>query len=301
MRLSDFVRMFILAAIWGASFPLMRLCIQSFGALPLATLRVIGGSLFLTPLLIYRKEILAARQNWFHISCIGLFNSAIPFLCYSFAASAIAAGLASVFNATTPLWGALIAWIWLGDRLSKSQLLGLAIGFSGVVYLAWDTAGFKENATGLQALWAVCACLVATACYGFAGNYTKKFLKGVPPMATATGSLLAAGALLIVPAGFNLPPVNPSTNAWISALALALGCTGVAYVIFYRLLANAGPTIALAVAYMIPVFANLWGFALLGERPTQSILIGCLLILTGTTLATGILSLSRKPTAVPTK
>jgi drug/metabolite transporter (DMT)-like permease len=133
------------------------------------------------------------------------------------------------------------------------------------------------------------ACLTATACYGFSGSYTKRYLKGVPPLATATGSLIAAGAVLVIPAATVWPAQNPPMTSWWCVFFLAAGCTGVAFVVFYRLLANAGPTIAMAVAYMIPVFANLWSWLLLGEAPTQSIVVGCGMILTGTTLATGII------------
>lgn len=267
----------------------MRISVGEFGPLPIAMMRVVGGGLFLAPLLLYRKELLSAKDNWKHITCVGIFNSAIPFFCFCFAASAIAAGLASVFNATTPLWGAFIARIWLGERLTRLQILGLIIGFAGVLYLAWDTANFKEEASAGRSLLAVVACLTATACYGFSGSYTKRYLQGVPPLATATGSLIASGAILVIPSASVWPTENPSLNSWWSVLFLAAGCTGLAFVVFYRLLANAGPTVALAVAYLIPLFANLWSWLLLSEPPTQSIVLGCCMILTGTTLATGII------------
>jgi drug/metabolite transporter (DMT)-like permease len=299
MQLADFFRMVFLAAIWGASFPLMRMSVGDFGPVPIAMIRVVGGSLFLAPLLLYRKELQAAKDKWQHIACVGIFNSAIPFFLFSFAASAIAPGLASVFNATTPLWGALIARIWLGDRLTRPQIFGLAIGFTGVLYLAWDTAYFKEGASAGRSLLAVVACLTATACYGFSGSYTKKYLKGVPPLATSTGSLISAGALLIIPAATVWPAQNPPLSSWWCVFFLAAGCTGVAFVVFYRLLANSGPTIALAVAYMIPVFANLWSWLLLGEPPTKSIVLGCIMILTGTTLATGLIKAPKASKATP--
>lgn len=299
MKFPDLLRLLFLAAIWGSSFPLMRICAGQFGPLPLATIRVLGGCLFLTPLLLYRREVGKAKQYWKHISMVGLFNSALPFLCYSFAASAIAAGLASVFNATTPLWGALIGRIWLSDRLSKSQLIGLVVGFIGVLYLAWDAIGFKDNVSGWGSALAVVACLTATACYGFSGNYTKKYLKGVPPIATAAGSLMTSSALLVVPASFTWPSTWPTSSAWLSAAGLAFGCTGVAYVVFYRLLENSGATIALAVAYLIPLFAAGWAFVLLGEQPTWNMVFGCLLILVGTSLTTGVVSLGKRLAVSP--
>lgn len=287
--------MLVLAAIWGASFPLMRQSVGEFGTMPIAAIRVIGGCCFLLPVLvlIYSSELRHFRRAWWPIACVGVFNSALPFLFYSYASSAISAGLASVFNATTPLWGALIARLWLGDRLSGSQLIGLILGFVGVVYLAWDSVSIKQGSQMLQVILAISACLAATLCYGLAGNLTKVYLVGVAPMATATGSLFLASVLLAPPAIIGWPTVQPSLASWQSVIMLAVGCTGIAYVIFYRLLASAGPTNAMAVAYLIPLFANFWGWLFLGESPKQSIIIGCGLILLGTSLTTRILRIGK--------
>lgn len=298
MKLADTFRMLALAAIWGASFPLMRQSVGEFGTMPIAAIRVVGGCCFLLPLLIliYANELKHIRQWWLPIACVGLFNSALPFLFYSYASSAISAGLASVFNATTPLWGAIIARLWLGERLSGSQLIGLILGFAGVVYLAWDSAGINEGSETSRAMWAITACLGATLCYGLAGNLTKVYLGSVAPMATATGSLFLASVLLAPAALMSWPEAQPSFASWLSVIMLAVGCTGIAYVIFYRLLASAGPTNAMAVAYLIPLFANLWGWLFLDESPKQAIVVGCGLILLGTSLTTGIISVGkRKP------
>ncbi|MBX3420044.1 MAG: DMT family transporter [Pirellulaceae bacterium] len=295
MKFSDAIRMLTLAAIWGASFPLMRQSVGEFGTTPIAAIRVVGGCCFLCPvlMLIRAGDLRQICQSWRPIAGVGLFNSALPFLFYSYASSTISAGLASVFNATTPLWGAMIARLWLGDRLRRSQLAGLILGFAGVVYLAWDSASLKEGSHLYQIMWAISACLGATFCYGLAGNLTKVYLVGVAPLATATGSLFLASLLLVPPALVTWPAVQPSMASWQSVLMLAVGCTGIAYVIFYRLLASSGPTNAMAVAYLIPLFANLWGWLFLGESPKQAIVIGCSLILLGTSLTTGILKFGK--------
>lgn len=232
-------------------------------------------------------------KHWKPIACVGIFNSAIPFLCFSFAAQSIPAGLSSIFNAATPLCGAVIAWLWLGDRLTGLRTLGLLIGFSGVVFLAWQNAGSNptqvSDPQSAERSWAVAACLIATVCYGFSASYIKHNLAGVPTLASATGSLIAAAGILCGPAWFRWPLIPPTGAAWLSVLLLSVGCTGVAYVVFYRLIANAGPTNAMAVTYLIPIFANLWSWLFLAEAPNLTMLIGCLLILGGVGLSTGLI------------
>jgi drug/metabolite transporter (DMT)-like permease len=167
-------------------------------------------------------------------------------------------------------------------------MLGLAIGFAGVLWLAWDKASFKPGGSG----WAVVACLVATLMYGVSANYTKKRLAGVAPLAVAAGSQLAAALVLLVPGIAWWPAVTPSHTAWLAAGMLALACTGVAYVLYFRLIANIGPANAITVTFMIPVFAVLWGWLFLSEGLTLAMVAGCAVILVGTGLTTGVLSLN---------
>jgi drug/metabolite transporter (DMT)-like permease len=221
---------------------------------------------------------------------VGVLNSALPFLCFSYAALSITAGLSSIFNAATPLFGALIAWFWLKDRLTPSRVLGLAIGFAGVLWLAWDKASFKPGGSG----WAIVACLAATVCYGVAASYTKRRLTGVAPLAVATGSQLSAALVLALPAAVWWPATMPSQNAWLAAALLAVACTGIAYLLFFRLIAHVGPANAIAVTFLIPVFAVLWGWMFLGEGITAAMVVGCAVILAGTGLTTGVLRLPAK-------
>lgn len=289
MKQRDFLEMLALAAVWGASFLFMRLGAAEFGPVTLAALRVAGTSAFLVPLLALRGEWPALRAHWKPILLVGLTNSAIPFLCFAYAALSITAGLSSIFNATTPLWGALIAWIWLKNSITPWRVLGLFIGFAGVLGLAWDKASFKAGAEGLSSGWAIIACMVAALLYGFSANYTKKRLTGVPPMALATGSQLSASIALVVPGLWFWPAQVPGTTSWIAALSLALLCTGFAYVMYFRLIANVGPANAIAVTFLIPAFAVLWGALFLHEAITMPMVVGCVVILIGTALAIGLL------------
>ena len=284
----DFV---LLAAIWGASFLFMRMGAVEFGAVPTAAMRVAIAAAFLMPLLLLRGLGAQLRQHWKPVFAIGLINSAIPFALFSFALLSITTGLSAVLNATLPLFGALIAWIWLKDRPTASRVAGLAIGFSGVALLAWGKASFKPDASGHAPGWAVLACLGACICYGIAASATKRYLSGLPALVTATGSQLGATLGLALPALWLWPARMPGPRAWLAVIALGVICTGVAYVLYFRLIETAGPARALAVTFVIPVFAVLYGVLFLDEAVTGWMLLCAGVIVCGTSLSTGLLSL----------
>ena len=201
-----------------------------------------------------------------------------------FACKVFTAGLSAIFNAAAPLFGALIAWLWLKDRLTPMRVLGLLIGFAGVLWLAWDKAHFNPGGSG----WATLACVAATLLYGLSASLAKRHLSGVAPLAVAAGSQLSAALALAIPAVLWWPATAPSNTAWLTAALLAVLCTGVAYVMYFRLIAHVGPANAIAVTFLVPAFAVLWGWVFLGERLTASMLFGCAVILLGTSLATGL-------------
>ena len=286
--LSDFIT---LSALWGSSFLFMHIAAVELGAIPTAGLRVGFAALFLVPILLWRKQWPALRRHYKPILFVGLLNSAIPFALLSWAVLSITTGLASILNATVPLFGALVAWLWLKDRPSPSRTLGLAIGFMGVALLAWRNgngmAAFKPGGSG----WAVLACLGATLCYGIAASFAKRFLTGVPPLATATGSQIGATLGLALPTLWMWPATLPSLRAWGAIAGLAVLCTGIAYILYFRLIENAGPARALAVTFLLPVFALAYGVMVLGESITLWML-GCgVVIVLGTALSTGLLKL----------
>lgn len=295
MRRRDIAELFALAALWGASFLFMRIAAPEFGPVVLAALRVAGAALLLVPLLGARGEMPALVRHWRPIAIVGLMNSALPFLCFAYAALSISAGVSAIFNSATPLFTAVIAWAWLGDRLTPARIAGLAIGFAGVVWIVWDKAGFQPGGS----TWAVAACIVATLCYGVAPNLTKRHLTGVPPLAVAAGSQLAAAVLLAVPAAFAWPAVMPAPGAWLTAAALAFFCTGVAYILYFRLIAHAGPANAVSVTYLVPIFAVAWGGLFLDETLSWPIAFGCAVVFLGTALATGVVG--PRPAPRPTE
>ncbi len=285
---------FMLGAIWGSSFLFMRISTVEFGPLPGAAVRVAIASAFLLPILIYKGLVAELRRHWRRVFFVGLLNSGIPFACFSFALLSITTGLSSLINATVPLFGALVAWLWLRERPTGSRSLGLLIGFVGVAMLAWGKASFKPDASGLSTGWAVIACFVAVLCYALSASYTRRYLVGIPPLVTATGSQLGATLGLALPALWLWPAQWPGSNAWLAQLAVGVMCTGLAYILFFRLIAHAGPARALSVTYLVPVFAVTYGMLFLGESVTSWMLICAAVILAGTLLSTGLLKLGRR-------
>jgi len=281
----------LLGALWGASFLFMRLGAAEFGALPTAGMRVAIAALFLLPLLLLRGQWQALSKHWGKIFFLGMLNSGIPFALYAYALLSISTGLSSLLNATVPLFGALVAWLWLKDRPHGMKILGLLIGFVGVAMLAWGKASFKPDASGLVTGWAVLACLGACLCYGISASFTKRHLGGVPSLVIATGSQLGATVGLALPSLWLWPSQPPSPTAWLALLAVGVLCTGVAYVLFFRLIDKVGAAGALTVTFLIPVFAVLYGVVFLGESVTAWMLICGTVILLGTALSMGLLKL----------
>lgn len=293
MKPSDLAELLLLAAIWGASFLFMRISSPEFGPLTLALLRVGGASLFLLPLLALRQSLQPLRRHALGLIGAGFLNSALPFALYAYAALHLPTGLSSILNATVPMWGGLVAWVWLGQAPTRWRVLGLLLGFAGVAALVGAKTGLSFDAS----LWAVLACLCATLNYAVGAVAVKKWLSEVPPLAVATGSQIGA-TLWLLPLGlWAWPAQAPSATAWASLAALALLCTGVAYIFYFRLMARVGPTNAVTVTFLIPVFAILWGALFLSEALSLGMLGGGVLVLLGTALALGLWPKAATPPA----
>ena len=287
MKKSVYVEFILLAAIWGSSFLFTRIAAVEFGVMPTAFLRVLLAALFLMPFLLWSGHWPAFKKRAGPIMFVGMLNSGIPFALYAYAVMSITTGLSAILNATVPLFGAIVAWLWLKDKPTNSRIMGLVIGFIGVALLAGDQASFKPGGSG----WAILACLVATTCYAISASYTRKYLMGVPPMATSTGSMIGAALGLSVPALLSWPANTPSLQAWGSVLFVAILCTGVAYVLYFRLIEAAGPSKTLTVTFMIPVFAIVYGVLFLGEELTLWMIVCACVIICGTALATGLVKI----------
>ena len=279
-----------LGALWGSSFLFMRFSVLEFGAVATAAGRVAIAAAFLLPIVAAKGLLPELKQHWKKIFFMGVFNSALPFACFAFALLSITTGLSAILNATVPMFGALVAWVWLKDKPALPRIAGIVVGFSGIAMLAWDKASFKPDASGLASGWAVIACVVACLCYGFTASFAKKYLGGINSMVTAAGSQLGATLALLVPAVWLWPAKAPSSTAWLSLTVLGVACTGVAYILYFRLIENAGPQRTMTVTFLIPVFAVIYGAVFLHEAITPWMLLCAAIIVCGTALATGLVS-----------
>ena len=282
MSLSSFVKLIGLAAIWGGSFLFMRIAAPVLGPVLLIQLRVALAAVFLLGLAFLWKKKLDIKSDWKHFVILGLFNTAVPFLLFAWAAKSLPASLMSVLNATTPIWGAVFGAIWLRNVLSLKTLAGLALGITGVAVLV----GLDGGQLSPTALLGVGAGLVAAACYAVAALYSK-VAKSVDAFANAHGSMWAA-TLMVAPATPFFPAVS-LPNIWVVICVLMLGivCSGIAYILYFKLIDEIGAASATTVTFLVPVFGVLWGSLILHEHVGWISVIGGILIITGTALITG--------------
>jgi drug/metabolite transporter (DMT)-like permease len=282
----------LLAAIWGASFLFMKVGGPEFGPVLFMAIRTLIASLLLVVLLILKKQLTFLLDHKKDIFIVGLMNTAIPFVLFGWATLTLTAGSTSVLNATTPMFGAIVAVIWLKDKLNTSAIMGLIIGFIGVYFLMFD----KLNTPNSNVILPMLAVMLASLFYGVSANYTKKYLSNVKPLVLAAGSQLAATIVLLPLSMMFLPKKLPSIEAINSVVVLGIVCTGFAYIIFFRLISALGPTKAISVTYLIPAFGLFWGAVFLNEMITSTMLFGCGLILFGVALTTGLISFKKKIT-----
>ena len=277
---ADVARLVALAAIWGASFYFYRILVPVLGPVVTAAARVIIGGLALVAWLRFIRVDGELTRHGRHYAVIGVLNSAIPFALFAWAALTLPASYSAILNATAPLFSALLGAAWLGERFTVRKLAAIAVGMAGVALVT--RAG--PLVVDARVLLATGACLAATFCYAATGVYVKRHASAAPPRGIAAWSQVAAGAVLL-PLLPVVPPTGPVTPAVVAAaLALALLCSSVAYVLYFRLMADLGPTRTMAVTFLIPVFGMLWGVLFLGESVTGPMLAGAALIVAGTGL-----------------
>lgn len=278
MRRTDTARLLLLAAIWGASFMFNRITAPVLGPVLTADLRTLIAGIALA---IY-FGLTGFNPEWRRWGrqyvIVGVLTSGLPFLLWAYAALSLTAGLMSVLNATSPMWGALWSAVLLRERLNARRIVGLVIGVVGVALVTRPEPGAD------LAYPAIMAALAAAFCYGLAGATMKRWASGVPSRGMAVGTQMAAGIILIPFIALSPPQAAPSALVVASALALGLVCGAIAYLLYFRLIADIGATGALTVTYLIPIFGVLWGAVFLGEAVTVSMLAGMVVVILGTVL-----------------
>ena len=292
MNAASIARLLCLSAIWGASFLFMRLGAPVLGPVLLIACRVLLAALFLALVGAVLRKPLDLRRNAVHYLVLGLFNSALPFLLFAFAARTLSASLLSILNATAPIWGAVIGAVWTRTALPAKSLLGLALGVAGVALLV----GFDPGRLRVGAPLAIALGLAATFSYGIATHYAKSARK-VEPFANAHGSMWGATLLLAPAVPFSPPAAMPSLTIALAVLALGVLCSGIAYLLYFRLIADIGAASALTVTFLVPMFGVLWGHLFLGEPLGWNTLVGALVVIVGTALVTGfsVAALFKRP------
>ena len=281
MSARDFSLLLTLAAVWGSSFLLMRIATPAFGPFGLVLVRLGLGVLVLVPMLLLRRAPGQFQAHAKPIAIAAFFNSALPFSLLAYSTLKLSAGVTAVLNATTPVIAALLGAAFLNQKLRAAQWSGFALTFLGVTILSSD----KFSAVGTEALPAFAASMLAACSYAIGAHYTRAHLRDVPPLISSVGTL-GAGTLMLLPcAAMTWPRGTIGAMPWISAALLGVICTGVAYLLYFRLIARIGATRTAAVTVIVPVFAAAWGALILDEPLTTSIVTGAAIVLTGSFLA----------------
>lgn len=281
----------LLSGIWGASFLFIKVGVAEIGPLTFAMLRVLIGSLVLLIIIGLRRErIPTDRASWSRYAFMGLFGILIPFGAIAWGTQYIASGLSAILNATTPLFTFVIAFLVGSEQVAFRRVVGLLVGFGGILVLTLPRlAGVAQSSLGGEL-----AIVVASASYAVAVVYARRHLTNQSPLVSSLGQVSAGWALLMPFSLLERPwTFAPSTKALLALLALGIVGTGIAYIIYYRLIAGLGATGASLVTFVVPVFGVFWGWLLLRERLAWNAFVALAMVMVGMVLVNNLLSLWR--------
>lgn len=266
------LELLLLGAIWGGSFLFMRVAAKDFGPLPLVEVRLVTGVVILLPFL-WRARERITRRHWLDFALIGSLNSAIPFSLFAWGAERAPAGIGAIANSMTVLFAALVAFVVHREHIGVRRGIALVAGFVGVVILA------SGRVAGENVMGAAISGAVASLCYGFAINLTRHRLADLPPTVAVAGTLSCSTVMAAPLAAITWPAAPIPAVSWLAATALGVVCTGIAYWIFFRLIHRVGSARAATTTYLVPIFGVAWGWLLLGEVPTWTMIASTVLIL----------------------
>lgn len=282
------VVLFALGAIWGTSYLFIKVAVRELPPEVVVSGRLLLGALVLLGVLAVRGERLpASMKSWRDFLIVGITAVVLPFTLISWGEKSISSGMAAILSATTPLFAVLGTAVWTRDeRLSAARLLGVVLGFAGVVV----TVGLQDFSISSASTRGQLAVLAAACCYGLSGLYMRRAFRGIPPLIPAAGQLVA-GSLVITPIALvrHGAPALPSLKVSGAILALGLLCTAIAYILLYWLIERIGPVRTVMVTYLFPPFALLYGWLLLDERLGANAILGLLVVFAGILVANGLL------------
>jgi drug/metabolite transporter (DMT)-like permease len=299
MQLKYLGVLLLLGMVWGASFLFIKLGVREMAPETLVMLRLVVAASVLMGILYARGlRLPTSRRMWGHFLFTGSIGLIAPYVLITWGEQVIPSGMAAILNATTPLFTVLLTYAWTREeRLTGIRLLGVAIGFVGVII----AVGVDELSLASASVQGQLAVLLAAACYGVNTVYSRRAFQGVSPLISATGQMLA-GAVLITPVALALrgiPATLPSTTAIVSVLALAVFGTALAYILVYWLIERLGATRTSMVTYLLPPFALLYGALFLSEPVALNALVGLGLVIVGILFANGVLRIPTIGKPVP--
>jgi drug/metabolite transporter (DMT)-like permease len=294
LRPADLARLVALAAMWGASYLFMRHAVPYLGAVPMIEVRVLIAGIALAAFVYATGGAIGWRAHWPAYLFVGAVGIAVPFVLIAQALTVIDASTGAILNALAPLWATIVAAIWIRDPITPAKMAGIALCLFGTAVLV----GWTPKPVTARELLAASMSVAATAIYGYTIVFTKVKLKGASPLGTSAATLLLAAAALLPATPALMPaPASVPALAWVSVAGLAVVSTAIAFILYYRLIADVGPVKAITVTLLVPIFGVLWGVLFLGEPLTPGRVAGCAIILAGCALILGLFRAPALPAA----
>ncbi|MBB3106664.1 drug/metabolite transporter (DMT)-like permease [Psychrobacter luti] len=283
----DLIIFITLSFMWSLSFIFYRIGVPEFGSLAFASLRVVlAGLTMLVFVIVKKKNRVGIRENWKVLTLVGLFSAAVPFILFAFSARSVNAGVLAVLNASVPMMSGFIASTFFKDRLSKKQIIGLIIGVIGVIILMSENLFGGQGADSGSGLLPMGYALLACVGYAVGANITRNYLYNVSPVAITAGSLIIASIIMMPIALYEFPyGKSISLTAWVSVICIGVFSTAIALIFMNQLIKSIGPVRATSITLVIPIFAIVLGYLLLGEALDTPAIIGSMVILFGTYLS----------------
>lgn len=283
MQTRHFIQLIAMSALWGASFPLLRIASPALGPWVVAATRCTLAAIVLSLLMSTLRDRWPPRSAWPHLTLVGLLSVVIPFVLFNWAALIIPSGYSAVLNATAPLFGVMAAALAGEEKLTRVRLLGCAVGFAGVALLVQ----LGPVAVTPTVILAALACVVASASYGFGAIQMKRATMAHSPLPSSAVVHITGALILLVPGGIAAPAAVLTPGAVAAVTVLGTLTSGFMYWINMRLMREIPASATTSAAFMIPLFGVTWGGLFLGEPVTASMLPGCVLVLSATALITG--------------